>query len=63
MRQLPPHTFSTLLSAAPVIGALMGLVLLGELLAPLQWFSVGLIVVASVGAAMSTETAEPLPPG
>jgi inner membrane transporter RhtA len=63
MRQLPPHTFSTLLSAEPVIGALMGLVLLGERLAPLQWFSVGLIVVASVGAAMSTETAEPLPPG
>jgi inner membrane transporter RhtA len=63
MRQLPPHTFSTLLSAEPVIGALMGLVFLGEQLAPAQWFSVGLIVLASVGAAMSTETAEPLPPG
>jgi inner membrane transporter RhtA len=62
MRQLPPHTFSTLLSAEPVIGSLMGLVLLGELLSPAQWFSVGLIVFASVGAAMSMETAEPLPP-
>jgi inner membrane transporter RhtA len=63
MRQLPPHTFSTLLSAEPVIGALMGLALLGEQLTPTQWFSVGLIVVASVGAAMSTDSAEPLPPG
>ena len=63
MRQLPPHTFSTLLSAEPVIGALMGMAILGELLAPAQWFSVGLIVLASVGAAMSTQTTEPLPPG
>jgi inner membrane transporter RhtA len=63
MRQLLPHTFSTLLSAEPVIGALMGLVLLGEQLAQAQWISVGLIVIASVGAAMSTETTEPLPPG
>jgi inner membrane transporter RhtA len=63
MRQLPPHTFSTLLSAEPVIGALMGLVFLGEQLAPVQWISVGLIVFASVGAAMSTQSAEPLPPG
>jgi inner membrane transporter RhtA len=63
MRQLPPHTFSTLLSAEPVIGSLMGLVLLGERLTQAQWFSVGLIVVASIGAAMSTESTEPLPPG
>lgn len=63
MRQLPPHTFSTLLSAEPVIGSLMGLVFLGEQLTQAQWFSVGLIVVASIGAAMSTESAEPLPPG
>jgi inner membrane transporter RhtA len=63
MRQLPAHTFSTLLSAEPVIGALMGLVLLGEQLAQMQWISVGLIVVASVGAALSVATTEPLPPG
>jgi inner membrane transporter RhtA len=63
MRQLPPHTFSTLLSAEPVVGSLMGLVFLGEQLTQAQWFSVALIVVASVGAAMSTDSAEPLPPG
>lgn len=63
MRHLPPHTFSTLLSAEPVIGSLMGLVFLGEQLTQAQWVSVGLIVVASVGAAMSADRMEPLLPG
>jgi inner membrane transporter RhtA len=63
MRQLPAHTFSTLLSAEPAIGALMGLVFLGEQLTPAQLFSVGLIIVASVGAAMSARGTEPILPG
>lgn len=59
--RLPPHTFGTLLSAEPAIGALMGLVFLGEHLAHLQWLAIGLIVLSSVGAAMSAGLPEPPP--
>jgi inner membrane transporter RhtA len=62
LRQLPPHTFSTLLSAEPAIGALMGLVFLGEQLTQAQLSSVGLIIVASIGAAMSARSTEPILP-
>lgn len=61
MRELPPHTFGTLLSAEPAIGALMGLLFLGEVLAPLQWLAIGLIVMSSVGAAMTSRAPEPAP--
>jgi inner membrane transporter RhtA len=52
LQRLPSNTFGTLLSAEPAIGALIGLVLLGEMLSPGQWLAVGLIVCASIGAAM-----------
>ncbi|WBS05761.1 EamA family transporter [Pseudoduganella sp. SL102] len=54
LRRLPANTFSILLSAEPAIGALMGLVLLGERLALNQWAAIGAIIAASVGAAMSS---------
>ncbi|GGY03459.1 EamA family transporter [Massilia dura] len=54
LRRLPANTFSILLSAEPAIGALMGLVLLGERLTPNQWGAIGAIIAASAGAAMSS---------
>lgn len=51
--RLPANTFGTLLSAEPAVGALMGLLFLGEILTGTQWFAVCLIVLSSVGTAMS----------
>lgn len=51
--RLPANTFGTLLSAEPAVGALMGLLFLGEILTGTQWFAVCLIVFSSVGTAMS----------
>lgn len=57
LRALPANTFSTLLSAEPAIGALMGLLLLGERLSSSQWLAIGAIIAASLGAALSSQAA------
>ena len=62
LRRLPSNTFGTLLSAEPAIGALMGLVLLGERLTAWQWLAVALVVCASIGAALTAKAlTEPEP--
>lgn len=58
LRSLAPNTFGTLVSVEPAIGALMGLALLGEMLPPIQWLAIGLVICASVGAAIGAR-AEP----
>lgn len=57
LRRLPSHTFGTMMSAEPAIGALMGLALLGEMLSFSQWLAIGLVVLASVGAGLSARHA------
>ena len=52
LRRFPANTFGTLTSAEPAVGALMGLLLLGEMLTPSQWLAIGIIVVSSVGTAL-----------
>jgi inner membrane transporter RhtA len=55
LRRIPPKVFGVLMSLEPAVAALVGLVVLGEILAPLQWLAVLLVVAATVGATrMST---------
>ena len=57
LRNMPAHTFGTLLSAEPAMGALMGWLVLGDMLPPSQWIGIFIIVAASVGAAMNARAA------
>jgi inner membrane transporter RhtA len=62
LRTMPSHVFGILMSMEPVAAALAGVVLLSELLGPVQWLAVACVVVASVGVTRSlTATTEPPP--
>ena len=50
LRSIPPKVFGVLMSLEPAVAALVGLVVLGEVLRPLQWVAVLCVVAASVGA-------------
>ena len=54
LRHIPKRTFGVLLSGEPAIGAIAGLILLHEQLSGLQWLAIGCIIVASVGAILTT---------
>ncbi|HWM04602.1 MAG TPA: EamA family transporter [Actinophytocola sp.] len=57
LRRMPPKVFGVLMSLEPAVAALVGLVVLGEILGTVQWLAVLLVVAASVGA---TRTARPV---
>jgi inner membrane transporter RhtA len=61
LRRLPTHVFGVLMSLEPAIGALVGFVVLGERIGARAVVAVGLVVVASAGAARGARTA-PAPP-
>jgi inner membrane transporter RhtA len=50
LRRIPPKVFGVLMSLEPAVAALIGLVVLGEVLGPAQWVAVLLVVAASAGA-------------
>ncbi len=51
LSRLPRRVFGILVSAGPAVGALAGFFVLGEVLTPVQWLAIGLIVVATGGSA------------
>ena len=57
LRRIPPRVFGVLMSLEPAVAALVGLVVLGEVLGTQQWVAVLLVVVASVGATRSARPA------
>ncbi|MFQ2894426.1 EamA family transporter [Aeromonas caviae] len=49
LRRLPLKSYGILTSGEPAMGALMGLMLLGEQLPPSQWLGIAAIIAASMG--------------
>lgn len=62
LRRMPPRVFGVLMSLEPAVAALVGLVVLGELLAPGQWLGICAVVGASAGAARGTGGGADSPP-
>lgn len=62
LRSLPSNTYGILCSAEPAVGALIGFVFLGQVLAPLQWLAIVLVVAASIGAALGARGEVQTPP-
>jgi inner membrane transporter RhtA len=62
LTRLPAGVFGVSMSLEPAIAALIGLALLGEQLAPLQYLAIAAIMVASGGAALAARSpASPSP--
>ncbi|WP_219419466.1 EamA family transporter [Pseudonocardia nigra] len=55
LRRLPPRVVGVLESLEPAVGALAGVVLLAEHLAPAQWTAIACITAASAGAVRTRE--------
>ncbi|MEP9376337.1 EamA family transporter [Aquabacter sp. CN5-332] len=55
LKRLPTQTFSILMSGEPALGALSGLLFLGEHLSVSQWLAIGLIIAASAGSSLSAQ--------
>ncbi len=53
MSRIPARLFGLLMSLAPVVGALVGFVMLDERLTPLQWSAILCIVTATGGSSLS----------
>ncbi|MBE2999690.1 EamA family transporter [Nocardiopsis sp. HNM0947] len=50
LRRMPPRVFGILMSLQPAAAALVGLVLLGEMLTVWQWLAVACVIAASAGS-------------
>ncbi|MEU4831765.1 DMT family transporter [Streptosporangium sp. NPDC023615] len=54
LRRMPKRVFGILMSLEPAVAALVGLVVLGEVLQAREWAAVGCVVVATLGATRSS---------
>jgi inner membrane transporter RhtA len=63
LRRVPARIFGIWMSLEPAIAALVGLVLLGEALAPREWAAIGCVILACAGAARGAGPARPAEAG
>ncbi|HEX2220480.1 MAG TPA: DMT family transporter [Gemmatimonadales bacterium] len=54
LKALPARTFGILMSLEPAVAALVGLVFLREVLSPVQWLAVVLVIAASAGSTLTS---------
>lgn len=59
LKRLPKKSYGILLSMEPAIGALTGVVMLGEHLLPTQWLAIVAIVAASIGCTVTARRGQP----
>jgi inner membrane transporter RhtA len=50
LRRMPPRVFGILMSLEPAVAALVGLVLLGQVLSATEWLAIACVIVACIGA-------------
>jgi inner membrane transporter RhtA len=62
LSRMPSRAFGTLMSLEPAIGALAGLAILHQRLAPPQWAGLAAVMLASLGTALTLRTDAPAPP-
>ncbi len=60
LTRLPTRTFGTLMSLEPAVGALAGLIMLGQVLSLTQWLAITAVVVASIGSTATIKSATPV---
>jgi inner membrane transporter RhtA len=60
LRRLPPAVFSVVLSLEPAVAALVGFVFLHEHLRTRAWIAIGMVVLASAGAARRQRPVTPV---
>lgn len=53
LKRLPPQAFGIMISMEPAVAAVLALLLLDEYLSAVQWLAIGLIVLASMGSALT----------
>ena len=59
LRQLPKQLFSILMSLEPAVAAVLGWLVLHELLSVSQWLAIGCVIAASVGASWNSKRTVP----
>jgi inner membrane transporter RhtA len=58
LRRMPRSLFSILTSTEPAVGAILGLLALGQRITILQWAGIVAVVIASIGATRAHRTQE-----
>jgi threonine/homoserine efflux transporter RhtA len=58
LRRMPARVFGILMSLEPAVAALVGVVVLGEVLNAREWIAIGCVILACVGATRSQQAPE-----